>query len=563
LGHNVAKFDNDVAEVHLGLRPPSWDRVHDTMFSLFLRDPHANSLSLKPSAERFLKEPPAERDAVFDWLADHGIIKRSKRKGVVTYQKDAGAFICRAPGNVVAPYAMGDVTRAQGLHALLHPYVVENGMQAAYDRERRLAPILLDNERHGMRVDLPALEKSLAIYEKALKKIETWLRKKLRSPGLDFEHDDDVAAALKKSGIVTKFPKTPTGLDSVSKKNLTADYFSDRNVWVGLYYRNALWTVLTMSMRKWYAEGSRTGGYIYTSWNQVRQSHGVEKIKGARSGRITCSYFQNITKDFTDRGDGYEHPTFLELPPLPLVRDFLLPDEGDLFIHRDYNQQEMRLVAHYEDGALCDAYCRDAATDVHTFVQSEIQRVVGKLYERRPVKIVNFRTVYGGGIAGLAEGMKWKYEEAKELIDAWKKALPDVVSLDRELKSRFRDGLPLRTYGGRLYHVKPPAIAKKGPRKGQMISYEYTALNYLIQPSGADVTKEAIIRYHDHPKKKGRMLVTVHDEINLSAPAGIAEQEAAVLKECMESIELLVPWRTDGDLRTAWGKKPQKKEKAA
>src|ERR1700731_3604777 len=35
LFHNM-KFDIDVAEVHLGLKPPAWGRCHDTMFLLFL-----------------------------------------------------------------------------------------------------------------------------------------------------------------------------------------------------------------------------------------------------------------------------------------------------------------------------------------------------------------------------------------------------------------------------------------------------------------------------------------------------------------------------------------------
>ena len=229
-----------------------------------------------------------------------------------------------------------------------------------------------------------------------------------------------------------------------------------------------------------------------------------------------------------------------------------MPDLGATWGHIDYNQQEMRLVAHYEEGALAEAYRRNPATDIHNDVQSLIFKATGKLYDRRPVKIVDFRTVYGGGVSGLAEMFQWSYAEAKELIDAWKRALPDVVELDRELKARFKTGRHLRTYGGRIYHVKPPAIAKKGARKGELITFEYTALNYLIQPSGADVTKEALIRY-DEAKKEGRLVVTVHDEVNLSVPTGAIKQEMKVLKECMESVKLDVPWRVDAKVGESWG----------
>lgn len=554
LGHNIAKFDLPVAEAHLNLRSPAWDRVHDTLFQLFLLDPHADSLALKESAERIFDEPPQERDAVYDWLAEQGFISKPKlnEDGRLVYPKNAGAFISKAPGNLVALYAIGDVTRTLQLHERCFPKLVELGMQKAYDRERRLAPILLANERQGMRVDLPGLERDLQVYESDLALADAWIISRLGGKEFNLDSDMELAAALKAAGVVPEFPKTPTGKDSVSKKTLVKKLFADPDVWLALYYRNALDTVLKMSMRPWLAQARENNGYIFTEWNQVRQSHGRDAFKGARSGRITCSYFQNISKTFLDKGDGYEHPAFLEVHELPLVRRYLLPDAGGAWGHIDYNQQEMRLVAHYEEGALAEAYRRNPATDIHNDVQALIKQATGKLYDRRPVKIVDFRTVYGGGVSGLAEMFQWSYSEAKELIDAWKKALPDVVELDKELKRRFRSGQHLRTYGGRVYFVKPPAIAKKGPRKGEMITFEYTALNYLIQPSGADVTKEALIRY-DEAKKEGRLIVTVHDEVNLSIPEKAAASELKILKECMESVKLDVPWRVDTKIGDSWG----------
>jgi DNA polymerase-1 len=557
LGHNVFKFDLDVAETHMGLKAPAWDRVHDTLFTLFLKNPHAPSLRLKDSAAHYLGTPPEERDAVYDWLAQHGVIPKPRTmKGNLTYAKDAGRYICKAPGDVVAPYAIGDLTRTLGLFNLHHPEIVADGMREAYDVERELAPILLDNERRGMRVDMDRLAKDIPVYEKALAKCERWIRRRLDRPGLNIDSDEDVARALHRAGVVPAFPKTPTGRDSVSKKNLTMEYFTDRDVFLAMVYRNGLDDVLKKNLLPWIKMASENDGYIFTEWNQVRQGH-ADGFTGARSGRITCTWFQNIVKSHTDKGDDYTVEADLRirkligLPPLPLSRTYCLADAGETFVHRDYNQQELRLVAHYEEGALAEAYRTNPDTDIHDFVRDLILRVTGRKYERRPVKIIDFRTVYGGGVAGLALALRIPYHEAKEMVDGWRTALPDVVDLDRELKDRFREGKPLRTYGGRLYHCKPPAIAKKGPRKGQLITFEYTALNYLIQPSGADVTKRAILRYHAHPKRRGRMLAAVHDEINLSAK--LAKQESAILKECMESVKIDVPWRTQGKLGPSWG----------
>lgn len=577
LGHNIAKFDLPCIEDHFKLKPPRWDKVYDTLFDLFLRDPHSTSLSLKPAAEKWLGEAPEERDEVYEWLAAHGIIAKPRmEKGKVKYQKDAGAYISKAPGDLVAKYAIGDLTRTEGLFEMHHPWILEQKMAAAYDVERELAPIMLENERKGIRVDMPALERDVPKFQAALKKAEDWIRKRLKIDdkkyesadgrvGFNFDSDAHVAQALKAAKVVTTFPKTPTGKDSVSKKNLKLKFFKDPRVYHAIHYRNTMATVLTQSLEKWLAEGRKKNGRIHREWNQVRQSHGDDngKTKGARSGRVTTSGLANIAKRFGSKDPDYKHPDFMEVPEPPMARDYILPDEGQEFGHLDYDQQEMKITAHYEDGALAEAYRKNPKTDIHVEVHGWIKEASGKDYNRDTVKMTDFLISYGGGAPGLAARLDIPLEEAKEIIRHWKKALPDVVDLDNYLKGRFKEGLHNRTLGGRVYFCKPPAIAKTGNRKGQMVSFEYTALNYLIQPSAADQTKRAIILYHNHPKRRGRLLVTVYDEINISMPD---VKELAILNECMVgAFKLDVPVTTTAKTGPSWGKlqKIEAKEKAA
>jgi DNA polymerase I-like protein with 3'-5' exonuclease and polymerase domains len=84
------------------------------------------------------------------------------------------------------------------------------------------------------------------------------------------------------------------------------------------------------------------------------------------------------------------------------------------------------------------------------------------------------------------------------------------------------------------------------------MTFEYKLLNYLIQGSAADCTKEAIIRYAG-AKVDGRMLVTVHDEINISVPRKAAKAEVKRLREAMESVEFDVPMLTDTEYGPNWG----------
>ena len=345
-------------------------------------------------------------------------------------------------------------------------------------------------------------------------------------------------------------PGRTTPQRSVAKGNLGREKFHDVEIFRVMGYRNRLQTVLGLNLRPWLAMAQANGGYIYTEWNQVRQSHGNDN-KGTRTGRLSCSRFQNISKDFYDKGDGYEHPKrdLRNLPELPLVRKYLLPDKGHIFCHRDYNQQEFRITAHYEDGDLRDAYVANPRIDYHTLMQERIKTICGLEYERRKVKILNFAIEYGVGLALLAKMLGTDIETAGALRAAAKRAAPGIMALDAELKRRGGEGEPIRTWGGRLYYCEPPAFSKKHNRE---MTFEYKLLNYLIQGSAADCTKEAILRYHDR-RKEGRMLVTVHDEINLSVPKNAAKAESDRLREAMESIEFDVPMLTDAKFGPSWG----------
>lgn len=531
LFHN-AKFDLEVAEKWFELALPPWERTHDTLYQVFLKNPHARSLSLKPSAEHYLDMPPDEQKDLELWI-----------RANVSDTKDWGAYISKAPAELVGRYAIGDVVRTRGLHEALYG-TFDAGERRAYDRERRLMPILLRNEQEGMRLDLAQLEQDIPVYQAAMEKAEEWLQKRLKAPGLDLDKKEDVARVLDREGIITEWVLTPKSRKkSTSKKYMTVDKFNDPKVAQVLGYRNRLQTVLSMSMLPWQEQGK----IISTTWNQVRQTHGEDAKKGTRTGRLSCSRFQNITKDFEAKDDGYTHPGFLRVPALPLVRRYVLPDKHGVFLHRDYSQQELRILAHFEDGPLLAAYSADPHLDVHVYVQRLIKETTGLALDRGPVKIMNFGKVYGMGIPGIIAKLRCSEQQARTFAAAHRRALPGLASLESSIKDLVRDGQPIRTWGGRLYYVEE---AKE--INGVLRNFDYKLVNYLIQGSAADCTKEALIRY-DALKRDSRFMVTVHDEINISAPKKALKREMALLREAMESVEFDVPMLSDAKVGESWG----------
>jgi DNA polymerase-1 len=542
------KFDIDVAEVHCAVKRLDWRMYHDTLFLIFLYDPHALTFSLKPSAERILGMKPEEQDRVKDWVLAH---KREIEHKVGTTFKPSewGAYICEAPGGIVGPYANGDVTRTYKLFKHLLPIIHEQGMLAAYDRERQVMPIFMNNEAEGMRIDVPGLERDTSAYTKQLNRVDDWLRKSLKTPGLNIDSDHEMAKALKSSGVVTEFVQTATGKDSVSKKNLTLDMFNDKRVAHAYGYRNRLATCLRMFMTRWLEIGSRTGT-IHTNWNQVRQSNSGGN-NGTRTGRPSTSdpNFLNLSKTWYDKNDGYAHPKHLSnLPELPLVRQYILPDKGGVFLHRDYNQQELRLLAHFEDDKLRAAYTANPMMDIHQFVVDMIADIMGLTLQRRAAKVVNFGLIYGMGLGKLAEDMDVDVQTAKKIKAAQLNAIPGLKDLQDDIKSNAKAGGFIKTWGGRLYYPEPPKMIH-----GHMVDFIYKLLNYLIQGSAADFTKEAIIRY-DAAKVDSRFMVTVYDEINISSPKGAVKREMKILQEAMEGIEGVdVPMISDGKFGNNWG----------
>lgn len=544
LFHN-SKFDVDVAQTHMDCGEIAWERIHDTQFLLFLHDPHAVSLALKPAAEKLLKMKPGERDAVKDWVLAN--VPAAKKK-----PSSWGTYMWMAPGDLMGKYAAGDTKRTLKLFNFLYPKVTEAGMLTAYNRERQLMFIFLENERQGIRIDVENLRRDIALYQKEKAKAEAWVRKALDVPDLNIDSDRDLANALDSAGIVTEWEYTKTGKKSTSKKVMTKDKFNDERVFLVLGYRNRLTTCLGTFMEPWLEKAQNANGRIHPNWNQVRQQKGDDGSKGTRTGRPSCDNpnLLNLAKSFEDRGDGYTHPKFMRsLTPLPLVRRYMLPDKGHLWCHRDYNQQELRILGHFEDGAIMQAYKDDPDLDIHTFVQDEIRTITGMEADRVSVKTMNFGKIYGQGLGSLAEKLQRPVEEVKAIRDAQNKALPGLPDLEKTIKELGRSGEAIVTWGGRVYYVEPPQFSEKF---GREMTFEYKLLNYLIQGSAADATKEAIIRYNS-TKKDGRFLVTVYDEINISAPKKAVKKEMKLLQECMEGLEFDVPMVTDGKVGESWG----------
>lgn len=530
LFHN-APFDISVLKAEFPLAP--WhllkkERVHDTMFQLFLADPYAPTLSLKPSAERYLGMAPAERDLLTEWIVSH--VPEATRK-------TAGAYIVRAPVDLISPYAIGDVQRTLGLYE----YLKDRVPQEPYDRERFLMPILMEGSRRGMRVNRPALEACLDRSMAALKAADDMVRATLQAPGLDVSSGLELVRACESIGLVREdqWVRTPTGEKSTAKDNLEA-VIPDPRLLSLLKYRSSLSTCISTFLTSW-LELSTKDGRLHPEWNQVRNHEGSGGKKfGTRTGRLSCSNpnLQNVPTEFDQ-----EIPA--ELPPLPLMREFLLPEEGHFWLKRDFSGQELRWAAHFEDGPLLQAYQANPSLDPHQLTKERILEMLGKDFDRKHVKITGFQIIYGGGVPAISTNVGCSQAEAKEFKDAYFTAMPGIRELSKDTTRRGRAGEPIKTWGGRYYYRE---ISTKFPDR----DFSYKLLNYLIQGSAADQTKQAIIDWEATRYPGSKFLATVHDEVNISVPMDEWQDHMEHLRETMDAPRGDCPMRSEGFVGVNW-----------
>lgn len=547
------KFDLDVANVHFGIDIPEWDKVHDTMFLIYLHNPHARELGLKPSAEELLGMPPEEQELVGDWLLENQPVpgvRITKGKAGDNY---FGAYYSWAPGNLVGEYADGDTIRTEAIFHKLYSSIVERGMIDAYNRERKLALILLEMERQGLPIDLPKLRSDVEMYTGWMDKIEAWIIKTIKAPpDINLNSGQQFIDAAIESGYVDEslMPRTATGKIATNKDALTAGV-TDKKLLAVLNYRERLKTCLNTFMKPWLHTAEISNGLIYTVWNQTRTPDSV----GTRTGRLSSTpNFQNIPKEFAPMFDHEKPGTKLpkspwkDLPALPKVRCYVIPFDKEVLIDRDFSQQEIRILAHFDGGSMMEDYQADPWLDFHDVARDKLAEQ-GLFYDRKPVKNTNFGLIYGMGVGKLAEKNGTTVDEAKDLKAAILRLYPGLKDMYSDMRMRMKEELPIRTWGGREYYCEPAKLVN-----GRLMTFDYKMVNVLVQGSAADCTKESIIRYHAAKHKDAKILLNVHDQITVSVPKKIMKSEMEVLRKCMESIEFDVKILSEGSIsETNWG----------
>ena len=237
------------------------------------------------------------------------------------------------------------------------------------------------------------------------------------------------------------------------------------------------------------------------------------------------------------------------------IRRAFHADTGQRLVSADYSQVELRVLAHVTgEKELIEAFQR--GEDIHRRTAAEVYAVEPDAVTpdmRRIAKVVNFGVVYGLSDFGLARDTGMSREDAHAFIDAYFRNFPAVTAYLEGVRNHAREYGWVETFIGRRRYIADIRAANRQLR----FAAERMAVNMPIQGGAADIMKQAMILVDGALRERGlrsRILLQVHDELLLEAPAEEVDELVVLLRERMGAAEALkVPLDVDVKVGDNWG----------
>ena len=220
----------------------------------------------------------------------------------------------------------------------------------------------------------------------------------------------------------------------------------------------------------------------------------LPKLINPKTGRVHASFNQTVA------ATGRLSSSDPNLQNIPIRTDlgkeirkaFIPAGKGQVILSADYNQIELRIMAHLSgDETLIESFRK--GEDVHRRTASEIFGIPTDAVNddhRRNAKTINFGIMYGMGIFGLSDRLGITQEEAQNFIAAYFARYPKVNQYIAEtIAVAYKQGYVTTMLNRRRYL---PEL--KSDNRNLRDFAERTAINTPIQGTAADLIKVAMVR---------------------------------------------------------------------
>lgn len=534
--HN-SKFDLHMARAQ-GFELPPEDRWHDGMVKAHLMDERysvalqARSCRLFPEDEEQIMAPTKAKDA---WLAEER--KRRQKEAKDSNEQFVPPNYSDIPSDIIEPYAIEDVIDTRRVGDVYDPAVAAiPELQSLYDLEMKVMGALFWMEDRGVPVErdsLVALEANLlpkldSLEEKAIA-IAEFDNFNPRSPkqiGEALERLDADIRFMSRSGKSKQLVTDEENLNACPHPlaETILDYRGTHKMWAMV--RRMLHGDPTDEL---FPEPYMTGeDLLHPNFRQV----------GARHGRMSCS-----------------NPNFQQIPRDDLrLRYSVKARPGKKLVCVDLDGIELRVMAAFAgDGALKDMV--RSGGDPHTYTARMVgltgRRRAGGSFEspRDQGKRFNYLMGYGGGVTAVKKRFHKTSDEARAMIERYKKAYPEIAALGQRIEYTLEDRGYIKSPWGRRHRVY-------SARNAYREAYKFT--NYLVSGTSADLFKEGTAKCHAQGVP---LIAAVHDELIAEVDASDAEEAGHIMVEALTNhprITEKVPITAEAQIVDRWSdaKKP-------
>jgi DNA polymerase-1 len=440
----------------------------------------------------------------------------------------------QVPLDKATAYAAEDADVTLRLHAFLRNRLWREQVTRIYEQvDRPVLPVIADMELAGIRVDRSALAGLSAAYEVEISRLEGEIHALAGGP---FS-----IGSPKQLGEVL-FERL--GLKSGKKSSKTGAWTTDVTELERLAGEGA---EIATKVLDWRQHSKLKSTYTDALQAQINPAtdrvHTNYALASTSTGRLSSNdpNLQNIPIR-TELGRRIRH-AFVAAP-------------GHVIMAADYNQIELRLVAHIADVPELKAVYAEGG-DVHALTAREVFGEVNRDTRAR-AKTINFSIIYGISAFGLAQRLGIDRGEAARYIELYFGRFPGIRNYMAETIAAAKEQGFVTTLFGRKAHF--PLIGSKN--QGERQFSERAAVNARVQGTAADIIKRAMVQMPGALAAAGlagtRMLLQVHDELVFEVPASDVAAATPVIRETMANahrplVDLSVPLGVEVGSGVSWG----------
>ncbi len=291
----------------------------------------------------------------------------------------------------------------------------------------------------------------------------------------------------------------------------------------------------------------------YREVEKLRSTYGTGLLaEVAPDGRIHATFNQTVARTGRLSSD---QPNLHNIPVRSeegrLFRKAFVPAAGHRLLVADYNQIELRCIAHLAgDPGLIDAFT--SGRDIHNATAARVFGVDPgevSIEQRSKAKMVSYGLAYGMEAYGLAQRLGIATDEAAVILDAYFTAFPKVKAYMDATVAEARE----RGYTETLFGRRRPIPELSNPNFRIRQAGERQAMNAGIQGLAADIFKVALVRIDEAltaTQRRARVVLQVHDEVIVEVPFDECDEVGPQVIDIMRhAAELDVPL----EVNVAWG----------